>query len=341
MLRPELELFAAPDGNLYLLGLQQDHVLEQPTPAVRGLLDVLRQCPLTAADMIGRLAEDGDHQAATDAIKTLVQSGLLIEHRQDPALLDARDRERFDRQLAYFAQLQPGQEHRMQTRLGQARIAIIGVGGLGSWAAACLACAGVTQFILIDPDTVDLSNLNRQILYTPVDIGKPKVQQAAQALTRFNPAAQITTRQTSIGSKDDLIDLAAEATFVVATADQPPHAISRWINEACLKLGIPYLSAGQVPPYIRIGPLVVPGLTACFECTEIAARRRYPYYDALVEQRQATRLATPTLGAASAMVGSIIAMEVTHHLTGAAQPGTLGRAVEIDLRTWKTVYIGT
>jgi bacteriocin biosynthesis cyclodehydratase domain-containing protein len=82
-----------------------------------------------------------------------------------------------------------------------------------------------------------------------------------------------------------------------------------------------------------VGPLHVPGRTGCFECQERAARRAYPLYDELAEWRQARPTVATTLGWASGVVGSLLAGEVVHHLTGVSEPATTGTAITIDLRT--------
>ena len=89
-----------------------------------------------------------------------------------------------------------------QQKLQDAHVAIIGAGGLGSPVAMYLASAGVGQLTIVDDDTVDLSNLQRQLLHSDSDIGRPKVDSAAETLQTINPGGQgkcpgFTTRCTS------------------------------------------------------------------------------------------------------------------------------------------------
>jgi hypothetical protein len=79
------------------------------------------------------------------------------------------------------------------------------------------------------------------------------------------------------------------ANYVVCTADSPVHKLGRWVNEACLELGLPHVSAGQFPPRLRIGPTFVPGQTACLACQEARMRRDFALYDELVADRQQAR----------------------------------------------------
>lgn len=93
---------------------------------------------------------------------------------------------RYDRQMRLEGWGEAGQE-----RLAQARVAIVGAGGLGCPVALYLAAAGVGTLRLIDSETVELTNLNRQILHWSEDIGRPKVCSAAEKLRRLNPLIQI------------------------------------------------------------------------------------------------------------------------------------------------------
>jgi bacteriocin biosynthesis cyclodehydratase domain-containing protein len=244
--------------------------------------------------------------------------------------------ERFDRQLAYFADVRPGEAAAMQRRLQRARVVVIGVGGLGSWAAAALACAGVGTLVLVDDDRVELSNLNRQVLYRECDLGRPKARVAAEALTAFHAAGRVVAHERRVTGVEDVLALADGADLVIDTADWPPYEIGRWINAACLRLGVPWLAAAQFPPFVRIGPAYLPGVTACLECQERAGRAHYPLYDELADFRRRSVPYAATLGPASGIVGAALGMEALHLLAGVCPPASAGVAVILDLRTLET-----
>src|SRR4051812_23997696 len=182
-LRPEIEIFEAPGGDVYLLGIDEDHVLEGAPAGVRGVLEELQREPLPS--------REARELAGPELLDALTELGLLVESETHPERLPAGDAERYDRQLAYFAQLRSGAEAAMQRTLMAARVVVIGVGGLGSWTAAGLACAGVGELVLVDFDTVELSNLNRQVLFGVGDLGTPKVAAAAQFIADFNPGISV------------------------------------------------------------------------------------------------------------------------------------------------------
>ena len=124
--------------------------------------------------------------------------------------LSAAQRERYERNL-----LVEGFADRMQQALIAARVAVVGAGGLGSTALNYLVAAGVGHLTLIENDTVSLSNLQRQVLYTTADMGRPKAEVAAMRLSRLNPGCDIrvvTDRLTAanaaglLGGHDAVVD---------------------------------------------------------------------------------------------------------------------------------------
>ena len=337
-LRQDVELFPAPDGDLYLIRTDGtgDLIIRNPEPVQRALLQELvrNRAPVdelleTIDEGLGRLSPKGE-------LAQLAELDLLEDAEpEDRHGFSPTERDRYDRQLAYFAHATPNMFD-AQARLREATVVVIGVGGLGSWTLAALACAGVGRIVAVDDDTIDLSNLNRQILYRTADVGRRKVDVAAEVLGAFTPHTTVEAVPKRIASGDDASEVIADADFAVETADSPAHLISRWINRACLEHGVPHISAGQFPPLVRIGPTFVPGATACFECQEQAIRRGFPHYDRLVEHRLANPAPAATLGPASGLIGSTLAMEIVHHLTGIHPAGTTGSALIIDLRTLDT-----
>jgi molybdopterin/thiamine biosynthesis adenylyltransferase len=266
--------------------------------------------------------------------------GALASHRllQEAApssrtsALSAEERARYDRQLPYLAGAGRDGET-TQLRLRDARVTILGIGGLGSWALCGLACAGVGRVRIFDHDTIELSNLNRQLLYGYDDVGRRKVDVAAEAIAAFNPSIVVEPVAQRVSGPGDAARAIDGADLVVATADWPMYDLSRWVNRACVAAGVPWIGAGQVAPLVRIGPMHVPGLTGCMECQERAARSTYPLYDELAEWRQAHPTVATTLGWASGVIGSLLAGEIVHQLTGVSEPATTGTAITIDLRT--------
>ena len=334
MRRPRIkrttEEIETPDGDIYLLrpSAENDIRIEQPDAEERRLL-----AAVDGERTLEQLREEFGTKEVDDLMAQL-QELEVVEDAADDELVPDAELERFDRQLRYFSDL--GGEvtpSECQRRLREAKVAVLGVGGLGGWSAWALACTGVGEMWLIDGDRVEVSNLNRQILYTEADVGLLKVECAAARLRAFNSAAKITTAARRLEGETDIAEFIDGADVVIDAADWPAHEIERWCNSACFAAGIPYITMSHFPPIARVGPLYVPGKTGCFVCQEIGYRREYPLFDVAVEQRRAKPSPAATLGPACGLIGGQVAMEVLHLLTGLSRPATQGVAHIYDLRT--------
>lgn len=336
-LKRSIDAFPASDGSLYLLrtGVDEEYAVEDPTDRDRVVLELLGAGYVSEAALVAECERRG---VASDGIaETLaaLEHGGFVERAGGGNLLTEQERERYDRQLIYFADLaEPGVlAEELQLRLKEATVVVLGTGGLGSWTACGLACAGVGSLVLIDDDRVELSNLNRQILFGEDDVGGLKVDMAKRALHAHNPDLQIRAVERRVRGPEDLKDVLDGASLLIAVADWPPYELPRWVNRACVEAGVPHISAGQHLPLNRVGPTVVPGRSACLECEERRARRDYPLYDEVTEFRTANQVDAATIAPASGILGSMLAMEAIHLLTGVSPPSSLNAVLMFDLRT--------
>ena len=130
-----------------------------------------------------------------------------------------------------------------QAKFAAAHALVIGAGGLGAPAAQFLVAAGVGTLTLCDPDTVDLTNLQRQILYATPDVGSPKVAAAKARLAAINPDARVETLEARVGP-DELAPLVARADVVLDCCDNfgTRHAV----NRACVSLMKPLVSGAAI-----------------------------------------------------------------------------------------------
>ncbi len=325
------ELIESPDGDVYMLrpSADSDVFIERPDDDQRRLLSLLDGSH-GREELEGRFGT----QMVRDVLAQLEELELVEDAADDDRLTEGV-RTRFDRQLRYFSDvagsdLTPSE---CQTRLEEATVAVIGIGGLGTWAAWALACCGVGRMLLIDGDRIEESNLNRQVLFMEADVGKLKVEVAAERLAAFNSAARIETLPERLESEAEIAAAIAGSDIVVDAADWPAHEIERWVNAACFGAGIPFITGSHFPPIARIGPLFVRGRTGCFACQESAVRRDYPLFDMAVEQRRAKPSGSAMLGPVCGFIGGQIGTEAMHHLTGLSAPSTLGVAHIYDVRT--------
>ncbi len=346
-LKRTVEAFPASDGNIYILrGTETaEFVVPDASPWDRALLEALGSRPATEPlqATLDRLGLEVEADELERSLSTLAELGLLEEPPPaGGAVIPREAAERSQGQLLYFADMAPPGTHSQecQRRLSEARVVVLGCGGLGSWTLWALACAGVGTLVLVDDDTVELGNLNRQLLFRASDLGRLKVEAAAETLSAFDPAIRLEAIPHRVRGPEDVASVAAGADLVIGTADWPIYEIGRWVNEACFGAGIPHTSAAQFPPFVRVGPLYEPGRTGCVECLEVAGRREYPLYDELAAFRRARGVTAATIGAASGLIGSLLAMDAIHQITGIVEPATLGSAAVVDLRTLEVTRDG-
>ena len=149
-----------------------------------------------------------------------------------------------------------------QATLKHSRVAIIGLGGLGTVSSLYLTLAGVGHMRLIDQDTVELANLHRQILYSHADLGYPKVEVAAKKLSRMNPTVKVEPVSENF-NVDNAEKLFSSIDCVVDGLD---NIHTRYvINRACAKLQVPYVFGAAIGIEGNLS-VFAPPETPCLEC---------------------------------------------------------------------------
>ncbi len=130
-----------------------------------------------------------------------------------------------------------------QERISSAHAVVVGAGGLGSPAALYLASAGIGKLTLVDDDTVDFTNLQRQILHTQARVGQPKVESGREALTAINRDIEIVACKTRLAG-NELDNLIASADVVLDCSDN--FATRHAINRACVSHKKPLVSGAAI-----------------------------------------------------------------------------------------------
>jgi bacteriocin biosynthesis cyclodehydratase domain-containing protein len=330
-----------PDGNRLILmrsGRQNGDIALDGDPRVLGellrQLDGARGPASILASLRATVAPTLTAQDLDEALDALTADGLIEDATDDARHLDPAGLERYDRQLRYFGDLAGAGVPRAaaQARLEAATVAVLGLGGLGGMAATMLTVCGVGTIVGVDHDVVELSNLARQVLFGQDDLGRLKVEAAADRLGQLNARSRFRGIARRLDSTAAVADAIAGADFVVAAVDWPADRISGWVNAACWAAGIPYVGMSQHPPLVRVGPTYLPGATGCLTCQEAAYRRRFPLFDAA---RAAISDDSPaaTYAPACGLIGSLVANEAIAHITGLAPVACLGRSTVIDLTT--------
>lgn len=205
--------------------------------------------------------------------------------------------EYYKRQMALRELGREGQE-----RLRRSKVAVVGLGGLGSPAATYLALAGIGHLRLVDQDTVELHNLHRQTLYTIDELRFPKAEVAAKRIAKMNPDVEVEPISDNL--REDNVDGILEGVDCVV--DGLDNMRTRYIvNKACARRGIPYVYAAVIG---LEGCLSVfkPPETPCLECV-------FPNLDDRNLPSCETR---GILGATAGIVGAMEAMEAIKLLAG-------------------------
>ncbi|MGE5553100.1 MAG: HesA/MoeB/ThiF family protein [Betaproteobacteria bacterium] len=149
-----------------------------------------------------------------------------------------------------------------QRKLREARVLVVGAGGLGSPVIAYLAAAGVGTLGVVDFDRVELSNLQRQILHRTEDVGRPKAESAARAVKALNPGVEVAVHRARLG-QDNVRDLIGGYDLVIDGVD---NFASRYLlNDACVMAKKPLIEAG----ILRFDGMIMtikPGEGPCYRC---------------------------------------------------------------------------
>lgn len=204
-----------------------------------------------------------------------------------------------------------------QSKLRDAKVLIVGAGGLGSPVALYLAAAGVGNICIIDGDVVDLSNLQRQIIHSTSDVGRAKVESASQSITALNPGVKVEAIS-GLLTADNAASLMADYDIIVDATDS--LATKLLINDTCVALGKPFVHGGMYR-YMGQAMTYVPG-SPCYRCLFAGEEPVQPGNEAV---------AGP-FGAVAGILGCIQAAEVIKYITGIGRLLT-GRLLRFDALT--------
>ncbi len=193
-----------------------------------------------------------------------------------------------------------------QQRILDARVLIMGLGGLGSPAAMYLAAAGVGELVLADFDTVDLSNLQRQIIHTRSQLDQPKTRSAAHMIRELNPDCRTHTVETRL-EDEALARLVSESDLVLDCTD---NFTSRFaINRACVAHGVPLVSGSAIRWEGQVAVFCDRPGAPCYHCL-------YGDSGDLDDTCANNGILAPVAG----IIGSIQATEALKLVTGAGEP---------------------
>jgi hypothetical protein len=332
--RLKLSVIRMLSGDALLLALGQSRVRLEPFDAL-------------AEDILWRLARGLDLAAEVrhlpaerrkafsrwfDALKA---GGFLEPVRPSGSTLTEADLQRFDRLLNRLATYEP--EGRSSWKILEdvrdKKVGVLGVGGLASWLIYNLACCGVSQFRLIDADVVELSNLNRSILFAESDVGRRKTDAVRDSLLRFAPRTVVEGVELQVSGTEELGEVIGGLDLLIATGDKPAWLIREWVTMAGRRAGVPTLHPGRG----RVGPFDLHDGQGCALCEWAGFVARHPTAPEQIAKLR--RLPQPDPGPFSpigAMTAAFAAQEAFRFLAG-QRPLTCGAVWQLEKNFTATI----
>lgn len=222
--------------------------------------------------------------------------------------------ERYSRHILLSEMGEEGQE-----KLLDSRVLIVGAGGLGSPAAMYLAAAGVGNIGIVDDDNVDLTNLQRQIIHTNQNIGKPKVLSAKERMNGINPDVKVETYGMKL-DETNVKSIFSEYDFVIDATDN--FEAKFLINDTCVELGKAF-SHGGIQKFSGQLMTYVPGKGPCYRCI---------FEEPPEPGTVPTCREVGVIGCMAGMIGTMQSMEAVKYLLGIGDLLT-GQFLTVDALT--------
>jgi len=280
------------------------------------------------SDFVKKLSIKYHQPNIESCLSTMESQGLIRIFNQEET--DPK----FRRQIEFLDEFTSSYDEtlRLHNKVKNSKIAIFGLGGIGSWISNGLAQIGIKKLRICDPDKIEISNLNRQLFFSEKDIGKYKVDVIQEHL----PDILIETYKTFISREENLENIIRGTDFIVNCADSPSvQETSKIIDNYATKFNIPYLVSGGYNLHLgMIGPIIVPGKTLTFQ-------------DFLEYQKKNDKLSnlekikdiqtTGNLGPIAGAVANIQVMEIFKYLTGKGKVN-LNKFGEIDFMDFSITW---
>ncbi|MDQ1743325.1 MAG: hypothetical protein QOE23_1664 [Pseudonocardiales bacterium] len=309
--------------------------IDDPDRTVRGLIALLDGSrTVEEIEQAFRERHPGSDFDVRAAVTQFDEAGV-IEDADAPTTLTPYELERFKRNLGFFETYASltANKYAMQERIKDCKVTLLGVGGVGSYVSLSLLGAGVRDLKVVDFDKVELSNLNRQILYSEADIGQPKIEAAVNRLQGYYADAKITGVEQRLTSVADIENVITGRDFVFCAVDRPKMHVIQWVNEACVRAGVPFIGGG-VELQRSVIYLVIPGVTGCTQCWRLA-RADDEDTHILREQMEARHLENTGIGPDMAAFGPLVSVlnslmvtDFVRFMTNIAPPIAAGRLIE-------------
>ncbi len=255
-------------------------------------------------------------------INILKEEKFLVDYENYQKILLE---ERSSRQNLFFSMV--SDDIKKWNLLYQPKILILGLGGIGSNVAMILTRAGFENFILVDYDIVEKSNLIRQFPYDWNDIGKYKTKTLSEKLKEGNIKFNLKNKR--IQKPKDIDKEIKNSDFVICTLDKPTRVIRRIINSLCIKYKKPVIFSGFAEHVAMVGPFIIPGKTACLNCIE----------KKIYEKNIDNVKITPSYGPLCLLISSIVGNEVINYFLKFKKYNLIGKTMMINILNYNKSII--
>ena len=253
-------------------------------------------------------------------VAQLEQHNLVDDH-DAPTALPRPVADRWSRQINYLRlhEREGWSGYDGQARLAGAKVVVVGTGAGGTTLLRLLAAVGVGRLEAVDFDVFEEANLPTHTYLYEEDAGRPKLDAIGEHLARQNSHLEFVPHHARLESADELAELVSGADFFIQAFDRPYVQAARWTNEAGLRTGVPFASIGVTDYGARVGPMVLPGVTACWSCVGLPDIHFVRYGEGAA-----------LMGTTVCMLGGILVNEIVKVLTGYAPSAIAGRSLYID-----------
>ena len=245
--------------------------------------------------------------------------------------------ERHSRSFLFYS-LSGAEIEQVQKNISNKTIAIVGCGGIGNVVSVLLATAGIEEFILVDSDKIELSNLSRQIMFREVDCDQHKTTVLSDALKERASQIKITEFKEFIDESN--IQHLKSADFILISGDQ--ENVLDLINSFAVEHNIPFMNVGYVEDIAVWGPLVIPRQTGCYQCKQHLVNFEDLTQDQVHKCKEInSEYQAPSAGPINMMASSFAALDILKFLGNFGQIQSLNTRIGIwshDLHIEKQDY---
>ena len=293
-----------------------------------------------------RTIQDLSNEVQTDIVELnefineLDSYGLLEDMDEgEQELLNEAKGERYKTNVNYFANFSTlhTNKYAYQKSLRKSSVCVLGLGG-SNMAVGSLVGMGISKLVGLDYDKVEISNLNRQFLYSQDDIGMHKTVAIKKRITNLNPEVEIEVHNLKVENSSCLSKVIKDVDIVLNTIDQPSLLSNRWVNFACVKHNKPFLQGGVANRRI-LWQKFLPNSSACYDCYLIYHIQNDPSFEAHLRGNNGLILEGRNTAFAPniAVITGLLTNEIAKHITGFAPAIQTSTSIMLDTIDYREI----